>query len=135
MATYGAGPAGVTTISPPARESLTKVGILEPSDGVSTVELFGLPKYAVIMGVYTIALGANTTQTIACGFKGGVGNEVINAFAPNATGYSTTGAQTGTAVGTQLTADKIVKAQASAQLTNPVLIKVEYWIPPQGEAR
>jgi len=60
--------------------------------------------------------------------------ELVNAFAPNATGYAATGAQTGTGVGVQLTADKLVYLKASAQLTTPVIVKVEYIIPPQGQS-
>lgn len=131
MAAYGVGPAGVTTITPTARESLVKVGILEVADGSTGFAAFGLPKYAVVTGVYTICNGANTTQTINVGFTNG-GTELINAFAPNSTGYATAGAQTGTSVGTQLTADKTIYLKASATLTTPVVVKVEYWIPPQG---
>ena len=57
------------------------------------------------MSVYTICTGANTTQTINVGFTDG-GTELVNAFAPNSTGYATSGAQTGTQVGVQQTADK-----------------------------
>ena len=131
MAAYGVGPAGVTVITPAARETYVKAGILEVADGSTGVALFGLPKYAVPIGVYTICTGANTTQTINLGYTSG-GTDLINAFAPNSTGYATTGAQTGTGVGVQLTADKLVYAKASATLTTPVIVKVEYTIPPQG---
>ena len=83
------------------------------------------------MGVYTICTGANTTQTINVGFTNG-GTELVNAFAPNSTGYATPGAQTGTSVGVQLTEDKPVYLKASATLTTPVIVKVEYYITPQG---
>lgn len=131
MAAYGVGPAGVTTITPVARETLSKVGILSVADGSTGFAAFGLPKYAVVVGVYTICTGANTTQTINVGFTNG-GVELVDSFAPNSTGYSPTLAQTGTSVGTQLTADKTVYLKASATLTTPVIVKVEYWIPPQG---
>lgn len=131
MAAYGIGPAGVTTTTPPSRCTQVKVGILEVADSTTGVAVFGLPKGAFIGGVYTICNGANTTQTIEAGFTDG-GNELINAFAPNSTGYATPGAQTGASVGTQLTADQVVYLKASAQLTTPVVVKVEYWIPPQG---
>lgn len=131
MAAYGIGPAGVTTTTPPARCTQVKVGILGVADGTTGVAAFGLPKNAVVVGVYTICTGANTTQTISVGFTDG-GVELVNAFAPNSTGYSPSLAQTGTSVGAQLTADKTVYLKASATLTTPVIVKVEYWIPPQG---
>jgi len=131
MAAYGVGPQGVTVQSPPARDPYVKVGILEAGDTTSGVALFGLPKYAVPIGVYTISAGANATQTVKLGYSDG-GTELINAFAPDSTGYAAAGAQTGSGVGVQLTADKLVYAKASATLTNSVIFKVEYIIPPQG---
>lgn len=131
MAAYGIGPAGVTTITPPARELYVKLGKLEVADGSTGFAAFGLPKNAVVVGVYTISAGANTTQTINVGFTNG-GVELVSAFAPNSTGYAAPGAQTGASVGVQLTEDKIVYLKASATLTNPVIVKVEYVIPQQG---
>ena len=131
MAVYGVGPGGVSTISPTCRHGYTKVGILEVADGTNGVMAFKLPKYAVVMGVYTICTGANTTQTIKVGFTDG-GDELLTAFAPNSTGYAVSGTATGTSVGVQLTEDKPVYLKASATLTTPVIVKVEYYIPPQG---
>jgi len=131
MAAYGVGPAGVTSLTPASRCTQTKIGVLEVADGTTGIAAFGLPKYAFIAGVYTIAMGANATQTIEAGFTDG-GDELLTAFAPDDTGYATSGAATGSAVGTQLTADKTVYLKASAALTNPVFVKVEYWMPPQG---
>lgn len=131
MAAGIVGPAGVTITTPPVREIYTKVGILEVADGSTGFAAFVLPKYAVPIGVYAICTGANTTQTINVGYTNG-GTDLVNAFAPNSTGYSTTGAQTGTGMGVQLTADKTVYLKASATLTTPVTVKVEYYIPPQG---
>ena len=130
MAFY-AGPQGATTISPVAIEPLVKVGKLEVADGSTAFAAFGLPRDAVIIGAYTIAMGANATQTVNVGFTAG-GTDIINAFAPNSTGYAAAGAATGSAVGTKLTADKLVYLKASATLTNPVFVKVEYYIPQQG---
>lgn len=131
MAVYGVGPGGVSTISPTCRHGYTKVGILEVADGTTGILAFKLPKYAVVIGVYTICTGANTTQTIKAGFTDG-GDELLTAYSPNSTGYATSGAATGTSVGVQLTADKPVYLKASATLTTPVIVKVEYYIPPQG---
>ena len=71
-------------------------------------------------------------RTINVGYTNG-GTDLVNAFAPNSTGYATTGAATGAGVGVQLTADKLVYLKASATLTTPVIVKVEYIIPPQGQ--
>jgi len=131
MAVYGVGPGGVSTITPVPRHGYTKLGIVEVADGTTGVLAFKLPKYAVVMGIYTICTGANTTQTINVGFTDG-GTELVNAFAPNSTGYAPSGAQTGTSVGVQQTSDKPVYIKASATLTTPVIVKVEYYIPPQG---
>ncbi len=133
MAANNVGPAGVTITTPCARDPYVKLGILEVADGSTGFAAFVLPKDAVVVGVYTICNGANATQTISVGYSDG-GAELVNAFAPNATGYAATGAQTGTGVGVQLTADKLVYLKASAQLTTPVIVKVEYIIPPQGQS-
>ena len=133
MAAYGVGPAGVSVISPTAREGITKIANLEVADGATGFAAFGIPKGAFIGGVYTISMGANATQTVNAGFTNG-GTDLLNAFAPNSTGYAPSGAQTGSAVGTLLTEDKTVYVKASLTLTNPVFVKVEYWMPPQGLA-
>ena len=131
MAANNIGPAGVTVITPTPRHGYEKFGIIEVADGSTGFAAFGIPKDAIISGVYTICTGANTTQTINVGFTSG-GTEIINAFAPNSTGYAPAGAQTGTSVGTKLTADKLVYLKASATLTTPVIVKVEYYLAPQG---
>ena len=131
MAANFVGPAGVTVTTPASRDPLVKVGILEVADGSTGFAAFVLPKYAVPIGVYTISAGANTTQTIDVGYTNG-GVELLSAFAPNSTGYAPSGAATGAGVGVQLTADKTIYLKASATLTNPVIVKVEYYIPPQG---
>lgn len=127
------GPQGVTVITPPARESYSKIGKIDSTDGTTGVAVFGLPKGAFIAGVYTISTGANTTQTIEAGFSDGAA-ELLTAYAPDATGYAVAGAAAGSAVGTQLTADKVVYLTASAALTSAVYVKVEYWLPPVGQA-
>jgi hypothetical protein len=129
------GPQGITTISPPARGSQVKIGKIDSTDSTTGVAVFGIPKGAFIAGVYTISMGANVgeTQTITAGFTAS-GTEILTSFAPNSTGYAVSGASTGSAVGTQLTADKTVYIKAAAALTNPVYVKVEYWLPPVGQA-
>lgn len=127
------GPQGITVITPPARDSYEKIGKIDSTDGTTGVAVFGLPKGAFIAGVYTISMGANTTQTIEAGFSSG-GDELLTAFSPDATGYAVAGAAAGSAVGTQLTADKTVYLTADAALTNAVYVKVEYWLPPVGQS-
>lgn len=127
------GPQGITVITPPARDSYEKIGKIDSTDGTTGVAVFGLPKGAFIAGVYTISMGANTTQNIEAGFSSG-GDELLTSFAPNATGYAVAGANAGSAVGTQLTADKTVYLTADAALTNAVYVKVEYWLPPVGQS-
>ena len=127
------GPQGITVITPPARDSYEKIGKIDSTDGTTGVAVFGLPKGAFIAGVYTISMGANTTQNIEAGFSSG-GDELLTAFSPDATGYATAGVKAGSAVGTQLTADKTVYLTADAALTNAVYVKVEYWLPPVGQS-
>ena len=128
------GPQGVTVITPPAREKLSKVAQVTAADTNVGFAAFGLPQNAFIAGVYIISAGANAggTQLIKVGFSNG-GAELVNDFAPNSTGFTTVGAQAGTAVGTQLTADKTVYVKASATLTNTVTVIVDYWMPPVGQ--
>lgn len=128
------GPAGPTTTTPPAVETLTKVIKVDTSAGDATGFLACvLPKGAIVIGVYTISGGANATQTISVGITAG-GTQFLNAFAPNSTGYAVAGTAAGSYVlaGTAMTADTPVYAKASAALTNSVLVKLEYYIPQQG---
>ena len=127
------GPQGVTVITPVAREKYSKVAQLTAADGSTGFAAFGLPMNAVVVGVYAISAGANTTQTINVGFTNG-GVELVSAYAPNSTGFATVGAAAGASVGVQLTADKTVYVKASAALTNTVTVIVDYWIPPVGNA-
>lgn len=131
MAALNIGPQGVTVISPASRCTSVKLGIIEVADGSTGFAAFGLPKDAIVSGIYTICTGANATQTVNVGFTNG-GVELLSAFAPNSTGYVSGGAATGTSVGTKLTADKTVYLKASAAVTTPVIVIVEYYIPPQG---
>lgn len=126
------GPQGVTVTTPPAREKLSKVGQLVAGDGSTGFAAFGLPMDAFIAGVYFISAGANTTQTVNVGFTNG-GTELASSYAPNSTGFAAVGSAAGSAVGTQLTADKTVYLKASATLTNTVTVIVEYWVPPVGQ--
>lgn len=134
MAAQNVGPAGITILNPPAKEPLVKIGKIEATDGTTAFAAFGIPSGAFIVGVYTISTGANATQTVSAGFSAG-GTDLINAFAPNSTGYAVSGAASGSAVGTQVTGDKTVYLKANtAALTNAVYVKVEYYIPQAGQS-
>ena len=133
MATGNVGPAGVTTISPPARERLTKVGKIVAGDADAGFAAFGLPKNAFIAGVYIISTGAaNSTQTITAGFTAS-GTEILTAVGIAAPSFAQAGAYMGSAVGTVLTADKNVYLKASAAVDNDVYVLVDYWVVPVGQ--
>ena len=132
MPTGMIGPQGVTTITPPARERLTKVAKISASDAGNAFAAFGLPKYAFIAGVYIISTGAaNATQTITAGFTD-VGTEILTAVGIAAPSFAQAGAYMGSAVGTVLTADKTVYVKASAAVDDDVYVLVDYWVVPVG---
>jgi len=131
MALGNQGPNAPSMLTPPAREPLTKLAVLAAGES-TTFAAFGIPKGSFISGVYTISLGANTTQTVSAGFSA-AGTELVSTFAPNSTGYAAAGAASGTAVGTLTTADNLVYFFASAALTSTVYLKVEYYLPPSGQ--
>lgn len=131
MALGNQGPNAPTMLTPAAREALVKVAKLEAGESASFAA-FGIPKGAFISGVYTISAGANATQTVSAGFSA-AGTDLLNAFAPNSTGYATSGTATGASVGTKLTDDKLIYFFASAALTSAVYLKVEYYMAPTGQ--
>ena len=128
------GPQGVTVISPPAREKLSKVAQITAADGTTAFAAFGLPKDAFIAGVYIISTGAaNATQTITAGFSA-AGTEILTAVGIAAPSFAQAGAYMGSAVGTVLTADKTVYLKADAAVDNDVYVIVDYWVVPVGQA-
>ena len=131
MALGNQGPNAPTMLTPPAREALVKLATLAAGESASFAA-FGIPKGAFISGVYTISAGANTTQTVSAGFSA-AGTDLLVTFAPNSTGYATSGTATGASVGTKLDADKLVYFFASAALTSAVYLKVEYYMTPTGQ--
>lgn len=131
MATGLVGPAGVTSISPPSKCTQSKIGKIEVADGSTGFAAFGLPKDAVVSGIYIISTGANATQTVQAGFSAS-GDELLLAVGCNGAMYAVAGAYVGASFMTKLTADKTVYLKASAELTNPVYVKMEYYIPQQG---
>lgn len=133
MAVFNIGPQGVTTITPPSRSIHTKVGRIDVADAAVAFQAFAIPAGAIVSGVYVMSKGANVSQTINAGYTSG-GTDLINAYAPNSTGLATPGAQTGTGVfATPTTADSVVWLKASATLTNPVFVKVEYYLAPSNQ--
>lgn len=133
MPAIGIGPQGVTPVTPSSREAVEKYAIITAADTTTGFAAFVLPKFAVPVGVYTLCTGANATQTINVGYTNG-GTDLLNAFAPNSTGYAPAGAAAGSQLGVQLTADKIVYVKASVTLTTQVIVKVEFVIPPVGQS-
>lgn len=131
----------VTNTTPPAIEILEKTCQIARTD-TTAFDAFVIPKNAVIVGAYvmgTTASDAATTATVSVGSNPGTTNECVAAFSvkTNGAGYYATGAQAGTSIGTQLTADTLMKAKyaetGTASTTGgPWLVKVEYYFPPQG---
>ena len=127
------GPQGVSVITPPARERLTKVAKIVSGDSSTGFAAFGLPKDAFIAGVTIISTGAaNATQTITAGFSAS-GTEILTAVGIAAPSYAVAGAYIGSAVGTKLDADKQVFVKASAAVDNDVYVLVDYWVVPVGQ--
>lgn len=131
----------ITSTTPPSMEILCKTVQVARTD-TTAFEGFVLPKNAVIAGAYimgTVASDAATTATISVGTNPGTTNEVVNAFSvkTNGVGYNPAGAQGGTSMGSQLTADTLMKVKYTESGTasttgGPWLVKVEYYIPQQG---
>ena len=133
----------VSFTTPPAVEILTKTCQIARTD-TTAFAAFTLPKGAVIAGSYvmgTVASDAATTATVSVGSNPGTTNECVAAFSvkTNGLGYFATGATAGTSVGSQLTADTLIKAvyaeTGTASTTGgPWLVKVEYYIPQSGHS-
>jgi len=126
------GPAGVTVTTPPSVELFAKVVQLNAVAADATgFEAFVLPKDSVPIGAYIISSGANATQTISVGTTLG-GTQLVNAATCNGAQFSAVGSAVGAQMGTKQTADTKYYAKASATLTNPVKVLVEYYFPQQG---
>jgi len=134
----------VTSTTPPAVAVLTKTCRIARTD-TTAFDAFTLPKGAVICGSYvmgTVASDAATTATVSVGSNPGTTNECVAAFSvkTNGLGYFATGDTAGTSIGASagLTADTLMKAvyaeTGTASTTGgPWLVKVEYYIPQQGQ--
>lgn len=133
----------VSFTSPPAMEMLVKTVKIKRTD-TTAFSAFTLPKGAVIAGSYVMgatASDAATTATVSVGSNPGTTNECVAAFSvkTNGAGYFAAGATAGTSVGSQLTADTLIKAvyaeTGTASTTGgPWLVKVEYYFPQQGNS-
>lgn len=131
----------VTSTTPPAVSIFEKTIQVARTD-TTPFDFFILPKGAVLSGAYimgTTASDAATTAVINVGSNPGTTNEAIAAFSvkTNGVGYFAAGAQGGTGLGIQATADTLIKAAyaetGTASTTGgPWLVKVEYYYPQQG---
>jgi len=132
----------VTTTTPPAVEILSKTVQVVRTD-TTAFNAFVLPKGSVIAGVYVMgntASDAATSAVIDVGSNPGTTNELLALFdvkGATGVGYNPGGATSGTSMGSQLTADTLIKAKyteaGTASATGgPWLVKCEYYFPQQG---
>jgi len=131
----------VSYTTPPSPEILSKTVQIARTD-TTAFDAFVLPKGAVICGAYImgqVASDAATTGTVSVGSNPGTTNECVAAFSvkTNGVGYFAAGAQGGTGIGSQLTADTLMKARyaetgTASSTGGPWLVKVEYYFPQQG---
>lgn len=128
----------VTSTTPVAIEPLVKTVRVASTDS-ARFEAFVLPKNAVICGAYVMGTansGAVTSAVVTVG-TGAAGTELINAYnvKTSGAGYFAVGSAAGSHIGTQLTADTLYNAVytgVGGGDSGNWLIKVEYYIPPQG---
>lgn len=131
----------VTSTTPVAVNIMSKIVQVARTD-TTAFEAFILPKGSVYAGAYVIGTtnsNAATTAGIALGTNPGTSNEFVNAFnlKTRGNGYYPVEGAAGTALGTQLANDTLVKAAYSETGTastagGPWLVKVEYYFPQQG---
>lgn len=131
----------ISTTTPPAVAILAKTVQVARTD-TTAFDAFTLPAGAVLAGAYVLGTtnsDATTTAVIHVGSNPGTTNEVLTSFSVKSTtgqGYHAAGAAGGTAMGTQLTADTLIKAKyagVGAETTGgPWLVKVEYYLPQSG---
>lgn len=132
-------------LTPKARSILTKVGTIDRTNTTAKL-LFGLPKDAVIVGIYVIgaaASDAGTTATIGTGTSA-TANEHMTGYdvktAATGEGFNLAGAAAvGSVMATKLTADKDVygiyaETGIASTAGGTWTIKYEYYIPGPGES-
>ena len=133
----------VTFTSPPATEVLVKTVKIARTD-TTAFNAFVIPKGAVIAGAYIMggtSSDAASTATVSVGSNPGTTNECVAAYSVKSAGagYFAAGATAGTSLGSQLTADTLMKAvyaeTGTASTTGgPWIVKVEYYFPQQGNS-
>ncbi len=132
----------VTSTTPPASYILTKTVQVTRTD-TTAFDAFVLPKNAVIAGAYVagpVVSNAVTSAVIDVGTNPGTSDEIVDSFdvKTNGKGYFNVASAGGTAMGTQLTADTLYKAKFTQvggdSAGGPWLVKVEYYIPQQGQS-
>lgn len=129
--------------SPPSVQIQTKTVSISRTD-TTAFEAFVLPKGAVPIGAFIVgrtASDAATTATVSVGSNPGTTNEIVAAFSvkTNGLGVHPAGAQGGTGMGAQLTADTLIKAiyaeTGTASTTGgPWLVRVDYYMPQSGNS-
>lgn len=132
------------TLTPKARATYVKMGSIARTN-TTAVDLFSLPKDAIIVGIYVIggvASNAGTTATIGIGSSVSA-NEYMTGYdvktAATGEGYSPAGAAAvGSALGTKLTADRSVwgiyaETGTASNTGGPWIVKVEYYVTGPGE--
>lgn len=132
----------VSSTTPPAAYLLAKTVQVTRTD-TTAFDAFVLPKGAVIAGAYVagpLASNAVTSAVIDVGTNPGTADEIVDSFdvKTNGKGYFNVAGAGGTSMGTQLTADTLYKAKFTQvggdSAGGPWLVKVEYYIPQQGQA-
>lgn len=133
----------VTFTTPPAAEVLVKTVKIARTD-TTAFNAFVIPKGAVIVGAYVMggtSSDAATTATVSVGSNPGTTNECVAAYSVKSAGagYFAAGATAGTSMGSQLTADTLMKAiyaetGAASTTGGPWIVKVEYYFPQQGNS-
>lgn len=130
--------------TPPAVELYAKTVRIVRTD-TTAFDAFVLPKGAVIAGSYVMgqtASDAATTATLDVGSNPGTTDEILQDFdvkGATGVGYYAAEAKAGTSVGSQLTADTLIKAKytetgAASTTGGPWLVKVEYYFPQPGNS-
>jgi hypothetical protein len=135
----------MSTITPKSRDGLIKLATIARTD-TTAKELFGLPKTAIIAGIYVIGAAASdaaTTATVGIGSSTSA-NEYMTGFdvktAATGEGYNIAGAAAvGSAMATPIANDVVVygiyaETGTASTTGGPWTIKLEYYVPGPGEA-
>lgn len=122
---------------PKSRAIITKIVPLARTD--SSTEKCVLPKDAVIMGVFVHQTAAATSNasTFDVGFTGDLDGILDGiSFATTSVGYVAAGAFAGSAVGTKLTADRVIVSTCTpgaGDTTSAGYAVIQYFMPGPGE--